>query len=89
MGRLWGGLLAGAAAGCALTTVALIGRIVDGVPTLPDLVQDRLVLLLPGPVFALLLERFLYLGKPLLFAGLLLAQVAIGAALGVGGVCGG
>jgi DMSO/TMAO reductase YedYZ molybdopterin-dependent catalytic subunit len=83
MGRLWGGLLAGAAAGCALTTVALIGRIVDGVPTLPDLVQDRLVLLLPGPVFALLLERFLYLGKPLLFAGLLLAQVAIGAVLGM------
>src|SRR5437588_3727678 len=73
----------GAAGGCAFVLVALLARAVDGVPTLPELAQDRLVLLLPGPVFSLLLDRFLYLGKPLLFGGLLLAQIVIGGLAGV------
>jgi DMSO/TMAO reductase YedYZ molybdopterin-dependent catalytic subunit len=73
----------GAAAGCAFVVVALLGRAVNATPTLPELVQDRLVLLMPGPVFSLLLDRFLYLGKPLLFAALLLCQVAIGGLAGM------
>ncbi len=73
----------GAAAGCAFVVASLIAHAVDSVPTLPELAQDRLVLLLPGPVFSLLLDRFLYLGKPLLFASLLLAEVAIGGLAGL------
>ncbi|HZU77738.1 MAG TPA: molybdopterin-dependent oxidoreductase [Dehalococcoidia bacterium] len=73
----------GAAAGCAFVIVALIARAVETVPTLPELVQDRLVLAMPGPLFSLMLDRFLYLGKPLLFASLMLGQVLLGALAGV------
>jgi DMSO/TMAO reductase YedYZ molybdopterin-dependent catalytic subunit len=73
----------GAAAGCAFVVVELLGRVLRTVPTLPELIQDRLVLLLPGPIFSLLLDRFLYLGKPLLFATLLLGQVAFGGLAGM------
>ncbi len=73
----------GAAGGCAFVFVELLGRLLRTVPTLPELIQDRLVLLLPGPVFSLLLDRFLYLGKPLLFAALLLGQVLLGGLAGI------
>ncbi len=73
----------GVAAGCAFVVVALLARAADAVPTIPELIQDRLVLLLPGPVFSLLLDRFLYLGKPLLFASLLLAQILFGGLAGI------
>lgn len=65
----------GLAAGCAYLTVELLGRVLAEVPTIPELIQDSLLRLLPGQVFAFLLDRLLYLGKPLLFAGLLLAQL--------------
>ncbi len=73
----------GAAAGCAFVAVSLLARRLASVPTLPELAQDRLVLLLPGPLFSLLLDRFLYLGKPLLFAALLLAEVVAAGFVGL------
>lgn len=73
----------GTAAGCVFVVVSLLARAADAVPTLPELAQDRLVLLLPGPLFSLLLDRFLYLGKPLLFASLLLAEVVAGGLVGL------
>jgi DMSO/TMAO reductase YedYZ molybdopterin-dependent catalytic subunit len=75
--------LSGVAAGCAFVLMALLGRVAARVPTLPELVQDRLVLLLPGQVFSFLLDRFLELGKPLLFTSLLLTQIALGGLVGV------
>ena len=77
------GFGSGAAAGCAFVIVTLIGRAAEAIPTLPELVQDRLVLLMPGPLFSLLLDRFLYLGKPLLFGSLLAGQVVL---LGFAGI---
>ena len=76
-------VLSGVAAGCAFVVVALLGRVAARVPTLPELVQDRLVLLLPGQVFSFLLDRFLELGKPLLFTSLLLTQIALGGLAGL------
>jgi DMSO/TMAO reductase YedYZ molybdopterin-dependent catalytic subunit len=73
----------GAGAGCTFVAVELLGRFVAGVPTLPELIQDRLVLLLPGPVFSFVLDRLLYLGKPSLFVGLLLLQVVLGGLIGL------
>jgi DMSO/TMAO reductase YedYZ molybdopterin-dependent catalytic subunit len=77
------GFLIGFAAGSVFLVVELLGRIVAGVPTLPELVQDRLVLLMPGPIFSFVLDHLLYLGKPLLFVGLLVGQLILA---GVGGV---
>src|SRR2546425_11160301 len=69
--------LKGVAAGCVLLTVELGGRVLFQVPTVPELIQDRLVQSLPGPVFAYLLEHLLYLGKPSFFASLLAFQAGI------------
>lgn len=79
MRRFW----AGAAAGCAFLVVELAARLLLGIPTLAELIQDRLIQFLPGSVFAFVLDRLLYLGKPLLFAGLLLAQLVVA---GLGGI---
>ena len=73
----------GAAAGLAFLTVQLLGRLLDGIPTISELVQDRLVLTLPGPVFSFVLDRLLYLGKPAFFASLLLVQVGLAGLAGL------
>ncbi|MGH2363719.1 MAG: molybdopterin-dependent oxidoreductase [Chloroflexota bacterium] len=61
----------------------LTARLIAGVPTLPALIQDRLVQALPGPLFSLILDRLLYLGKPLFFGGLLLFQLLLGGLVGL------
>lgn len=78
-------LLDGVGAGGALLVVELGARALWTVPTLPELMQDRLVRALPGPLFAFLLDHLLYLGKPALFSGLLCVQLVLSvvAALGV------
>jgi DMSO/TMAO reductase YedYZ molybdopterin-dependent catalytic subunit len=73
----------GLAAGCSFVVVSLVGRALLAVPTLPQLAQDRLVLLLPGAAFSFLLNHLLTLGKPLLFASLVLTQVLIGGLVGI------
>ena len=79
MRRFW----CGVAAGCAFLLIELAARLVAGVPTIPELVQDRLVLAAPGPLFAFVLDRLLYLGKPLFFSGLLVLQLVLA---GLGGL---
>ena len=77
------GFIAGLAAGCVFLTVELLARVLFTVRTLPELIQDRLVQHLPGPVFAFILDKMLYLGKPTFFASLLALQAALGALAGL------
>jgi DMSO/TMAO reductase YedYZ molybdopterin-dependent catalytic subunit len=67
----------GVVAGFAFLTAELAGRVLARVPTLPELVQDRLVLIVPGQVFSFLLDRLHYGGKPVLFVGLILLQLML------------
>jgi DMSO/TMAO reductase YedYZ molybdopterin-dependent catalytic subunit len=76
------GFWSGVGAGLAFIVVELIARVVGSVPTLPELVQDRLVLSVPGPLFSFFLDRLLYLGKPLLFGTLLLGLVLLAGLIG-------
>ncbi len=73
----------GVIAGTAFVVVELLARVLAAVPTLPELLQDQLVLLLPGAAFSFLLDHLLYLGKPLFFAGLLVAQLLAGGLVGL------
>ena len=73
----------GLVAGCGFLVAELAARVIAGVPTLPELVQDRVVQALPGPLFSLILDRLLYLGKPLFFGSLLLAQLVLGGLVGL------
>src|SRR5262245_13860390 len=67
----------GLVAGGTFLVIELGARVAAGVSTLPELVQDRLVQALPGPAFSFVLDRLLYLGKPLLFSGLLALQLLV------------
>jgi DMSO/TMAO reductase YedYZ molybdopterin-dependent catalytic subunit len=78
----WRRFAIGLNAALAFVVVQLLARLVAGVPSVVEVVQDQLVLLLPGPVFSFVLDRLLYLGKPLFFAGLLIGLVLVLGALG-------
>lgn len=67
----------GAIAGSAAVVVQLAARVTGGVPTYPELVQDRILLGVPGPLFAFALEQLHFFAKPLFFVSLLALQAAI------------
>jgi DMSO/TMAO reductase YedYZ molybdopterin-dependent catalytic subunit len=74
----------GVTASLALTGTTLGLRALAGVPSLPEMVEDGILALIPGEVFSLALDRLGYLGKPVLLVGLvgvLLATGVAGAAL--------
>jgi DMSO/TMAO reductase YedYZ molybdopterin-dependent catalytic subunit len=81
--RGWRAFWSGVGGGVAFVVVMLLGRVLFSVRTIPELIQDRLVLLLPGAVFSFFLDHLLYLGKPLLFGALLVLLIALA---GLGGV---
>jgi DMSO/TMAO reductase YedYZ molybdopterin-dependent catalytic subunit len=75
--RLRLGALAGSAGGLATVLAGLILQPLIGLPTLPDLLQDRLVKLTPGALFGLLIDRLQLAGRPLLYSGLLLLELVV------------
>lgn len=75
---LWAGLLAGIVS----TSLGVVARFSAGLPTVFDLSENWLTRSIPTVVFAFLLDRLQYSAKPLLFVGLLLLQVVLGAVFG-------
>ncbi|MCL4540879.1 MAG: molybdopterin-dependent oxidoreductase [Chloroflexi bacterium] len=82
MKRRLAGFTAGAVVGLGVIWLAFVLRLIAGVPTLPELLVDRIVLLTPGPVFGFLIDRLQLLGRPLLYAGALLGELVVFGALG-------
>ena len=74
--------VAGLVAGLALAALMLGLQLLTGVPSLPELAQDRLLALLPGPLFGLLIDRLQFLGKPLLLSGWMAGQTILAGLLG-------
>ncbi|HEY8742545.1 MAG TPA: hypothetical protein VIU62_05575, partial [Chloroflexota bacterium] len=76
------GALAGSAGGLAMVLAGLALQPLVGLPTLPELLQDRLVKLTPGALFGLLIDRLQYAGRPLLYSSLLLLELVVLVAVG-------
>jgi len=57
-------------------------RVVFGAQTLPELVQDQLIALVPGSVFGFVIDRLQFVAKPMLLVGLALLGVPFGALVG-------
>lgn len=76
----------GLIAGLALVALILGLRLLMGVPSQPEILQDRLLFLLPGGLISLLVDRLQFWGKPLLLVfwavGQTLACGLIGAGFG-------
>ena len=78
----WRAVAAGCGAGLFLTATMLLVRLWLGTPTFPERIADGVLLLIPQQLFSLILDHFGFAAKPLLFVGIIAAQVAFA---GLGG----
>src|SRR5262249_4024232 len=76
------GFVAGAAAAAAAVLALLLLRVAVGGPSLPELVQEGIVRLLPGALLSALLDQLRFAGKPLLFGSIVVGMLAVGGAIG-------
>ncbi|MCS7002525.1 MAG: molybdopterin-dependent oxidoreductase, partial [Dehalococcoidia bacterium] len=76
------GLLAGALSGVVGVTVALGLSLATLTPSVPDLVADRALDLIPGPIFVRLVDWLQASAKPLLYVSIVAGMIAT---LGVAG----
>jgi DMSO/TMAO reductase YedYZ molybdopterin-dependent catalytic subunit len=74
----WAGLVAGLGAVAAMYVAALL----TGMRALPDLLQQQILSVMPGPVFGFLIDNLQHAGKVIEEAGLIAAMVAMLAGLG-------
>jgi DMSO/TMAO reductase YedYZ molybdopterin-dependent catalytic subunit len=74
----WAGLVAGLAAVAAMYLAALL----TGMRSLPDLLQQPILSIMPGPVFGFLIDNLQHVGKVIEEAGLIVVMVFALAALG-------
>lgn len=75
--------LAAGAFGAALAVAVSVGLgLAVGAPSLPELLADRLLERLPGPLFSFVLDRLQTAAKPLFYLAIVGTVVAIGAAVG-------
>jgi hypothetical protein len=82
-GRALGrGIIAGAIATFVMILVQATARIAAGIPMFPDLFLDQAARLILSPTLARLLLALHVQERPLLFAGLLVAQLIAGALIG-------
>lgn len=76
--------VAGFGASLVLTATMLALRLRFDAPTFPERVDDAVLLVIPQWLFSELLERFRFSAKPLLFVGLILAQILLATLGGTG-----
>ena len=77
------GFGAGAEAGVAVTLILFVYRVLTGTPTPAEVVAERMVRLLPYPVFAAILAHLEHLAKPL---GFVMAVAVTLTGFGLGGM---
>jgi DMSO/TMAO reductase YedYZ molybdopterin-dependent catalytic subunit len=78
----WRAVAAGCGAGLFLTATMLLVRLWLGTPTFPERIADGVLLLIPQQLFSLTLDRLGFAAKPLLFVGIIAAQIVVA---GLGG----
>ncbi len=76
------GLLFGLMAGLAATLFTVVTRFAWSSLTITELAADWFTTVIPAPLFDYLLETLSFSAKPLMFIGLLVAQVLVGGGIG-------
>ncbi len=76
--------VAGLAAGLAMVAYTLAVRVAFGALTITELAADWFTSVVPPEMIDYLLETLSYSAKPLMFAGMLVAQVLVGGLLALG-----
>ncbi|MCC6178632.1 MAG: molybdopterin-dependent oxidoreductase [Chloroflexi bacterium] len=78
------GALAGLLAAATMTLVMIVLRLTTNAISLPELLAEGFIGLLPGAVFSALLDTLQKSAKPLMYVGIVALQLGIGALLGRG-----
>jgi DMSO/TMAO reductase YedYZ molybdopterin-dependent catalytic subunit len=76
------GLLAGLAAGMAAVAAMYLAGLLTGLRALPDLLQQPILAVMPGPVFGFLIDNLQHAGKVIEEASLIVTMVLVLAVLG-------
>jgi DMSO/TMAO reductase YedYZ molybdopterin-dependent catalytic subunit len=76
------GAFAGLVSGLATVAVMYVAALVTGIRAVPDLLQQPILALMPGPVFGFLIDNLQHAGKVIEEAGLIVTMVLALAALG-------
>src|ERR671935_1855904 len=76
------GAVAGAAAGVVTLGAMYLAAPIAGIKPLPEVLQQPVLAVMPGPVFGFLIDRLQHAGKVLEEAGLVLALIVAFALLG-------
>jgi DMSO/TMAO reductase YedYZ molybdopterin-dependent catalytic subunit len=76
------GALAGLVAGLAAVAAMYVAALLTGMRALPDLLQQPILALMPGPVFGFLIDNLQHAGKVVEEAGLIVSMVVALAVLG-------
>ena len=78
------GFLAGVGAALAMTAAMVALRFTTGVPSLPEIIGEALIGLMPAWVFSMILDRLRESAKPTLYTGILVGTLLVGGMLGRG-----
>ena len=81
-GVLKRGWLAGLLAAGVMTAVMAVLRLTTGVLSLPEIVGEAIISLMPAAVFSAVLDVMQRAAKPTLYAAIFLGQIAVGGVLG-------
>src|SRR5919201_1158107 len=76
------GFSAGVAAALVMLLAASVLRLASGVISLPEIVADGFLLLLPGELFSAILDALQRSAKPLMYLGVGIATLVVGGLLG-------
>src|SRR5688572_31724885 len=76
--------LAGVGAALAMTAAMAVLRYTTGTPSLPEILGEAIIGLMPAPVFSFILDTMRKAAKPTLYAGIFVGMLAVGGLLGKG-----
>jgi len=76
--------LAGVGAALVMTVAMAVLRATTGTPSLPEIVGEAIVSLMPASLFSAILDAMQRAAKPTLFAGIFAGMLAVGGMLGKG-----
>jgi DMSO/TMAO reductase YedYZ molybdopterin-dependent catalytic subunit len=82
-GHVRTGALAGACAGLVLAAATLLVRALSGVPSYPEILQDRVLGAMPGAISGGIIDRLQFNSKPLVLAAIVIGQIAVGTLIGL------
>ncbi len=81
-GTLKRGWLAGLLAACVMTAVMAVLRLTTGVLSLPEIIGEAIVTLMPAAAFSAALDLMQRAAKPTLYASIFVGQILVGGLLG-------